>query len=1047
MKLPYSFHNTLVFRSPLLPFTGELMEKNAIFNISQQPYFKEAIYLASPVLFNELVKWHSGQLTDEREISRLIISISKYFSRMQSRCTPYGLFAACSTGTWDDEDLNIVQQLRRQTRLDMNFVCALAQKVAKDHNILSHLLLYPNSSIYLIGNNLRYVEYKYVHSRRIHQISSIDFNDYVNTVLLAAEKGTTIEALTKLIVSEDVSAEEAYSFIVELLESQILVTEIEPCVTGEELTLQLSTILRRINSKVIEPEIQKIIDVLDSINSNIAILDASAGNKVEEYNKIIDQIKGIGVPFEENQLFQTDLYKATEKSILNLQRQKDILDTIAFCNRLYSAEEKPNLKKFKETFYDCYETAELPLLMVLDTECGIGYTGKDRRGVNALVDDLFIFPIDQEEASAKLTMQNRFLHGKLVKAYKEDKYTVTFTDSDIEPFNFEREAVPDTLAVMFKVLDDQKIYFQNCGGSTAANLLGRFAQGHPNIHELVQDICTHEKELNNNAIVAEIVHLPESRTGNILLRPIIREYEIPYLSKSSLDLEHQIHLKDLMVSIRNNRIYLRSKKHNKEIIPRLSTAHNYSNNALPVYQFLCDLQTQNFDKPYFAFSWGSFASNFKFLPRAEYKNVILSKAKWKLEKPDFIPLLNLSPDRVHPVTLEWQKTWKMPRYICLADGDNELLIDFESLLSVEMFISTIKKRENIVIEEFLFEPGKLIVQDNEGKGYTNEFIAVLFKQAPNSRAKQQIELAPAQSVTRDFCIGSEWLYYKFYCGIKTADKILSEIVKPLTEQLFVQKMITDFFFIRYGDPDLHIRLRLKVAQSGYLGEVISSVFTYVKPYVSNGLISRVITDTYKRELERYGTSTIEFGESLFSVDSIACVNLIDLIDGEEGEIIRWKFYLRAVDDLLSVFEYGKEQKLIFFESMKEQFIIEHGGSKDLRLQLDNKFRTTRKDIEDFLDRSKDEQRDLTPIIDLLRWRHTRITPLAKGILDLQKQGLLETTLNNLLASYIHMTCNRLFKSRQRTHEMVVYDLLYRYYKSALAREKASKKHHQIESIN
>jgi hypothetical protein len=27
---------------------------------------------------------------------------------------------------------------------------------------------------------------------------------------------------------------------------------------------------------------------------------------------------------------------------------------------------------------------------------------------------------------------------------------------------------------------------------------------------------------------------------------------------------------------------------------------------------------------------------------------------------------------------------------------------------------------------------------------------------------------------RDFCIGSEWLYYKLYTGVKTADLILLE---------------------------------------------------------------------------------------------------------------------------------------------------------------------------------------------------------------------------------------------------------------------------------
>lgn len=37
-----------------------------------------------------------------------------------------------------------------------------------------------------------------------------------------------------------------------------------------------------------------------------------------------------------------------------------------------------------------------------------------------------------------------------------------------------------------------------------------------------------------------------------------------------------------------------------------------------------------------------------------------------------------------------------------------------------------------------------------------------------------------------------------------------------------------------------------------------------------------------------------------------------------------------------------------------------------------------------------------------------------------------------------MLMNRLFRSKQRVHEMVVYDFLWRYYKSAFAKAKYSK---------
>ena len=36
---------------------------------------------------------------------------------------------------------------------------------------------------------------------------------------------------------------------------------------------------------------------------------------------------------------------------------------------------------------------------------------------------------------------------------------------------------------------------------------------------------------------------------------------------------------------------------------------------------------------------------------------------------------------------------------------------------------------------------------------------------------------------RTFITGSEWLYYKFYTGPKTADLILTNLIKPVSETL------------------------------------------------------------------------------------------------------------------------------------------------------------------------------------------------------------------------------------------------------------------------
>ena len=42
---------------------------------------------------------------------------------------------------------------------------------------------------------------------------------------------------------------------------------------------------------------------------------------------------------------------------------------------------------------------------------------------------------------------------------------------------------------------------------------------------------------------------------------------------------------------------------------------------------------------------------------------------------------------------------------------------------------------------------------------------------------------------RTFILGDEWLYYKLYCGKRTADTVFVDCIKPLTEKLLNDNLI------------------------------------------------------------------------------------------------------------------------------------------------------------------------------------------------------------------------------------------------------------------
>ena len=283
-----------------------------------------------------------------------------------------------------------------------------------------------------------------------------------------------------------------------------------------------------------------------------------------------------------------------------------------------------------------------------------------------------------------------------------------------------------------------------------------------------------------------------------------------------------------------------------------------------------------------------------------------------------------------------------------------------------------------------------------------------------------------------FFIGEEWLYYKIYCGIITSDAILTEVIKPITESLVNSKIIDKWFYIRYSDPHSHIRVRFHFISEKNISIVINKLKEALSIYIDADLIWRVITDTYQREVERYGINTIELSENLFYNDSNLAVGILYEIKGDNRERIRWAADMLSIDAFINDFNYSLKAKYKLLMYMKESFEKEFNADKNLKKQLSNKYRKEFSYINKFMTRPKNNS-DFNKILKLINIRSLSNKYYIEELKFLQKSDKLERPLNELIWSYLHMLNNRIFISKQRIHELVVYFFLYQYYKSKLAR--------------
>jgi hypothetical protein len=336
MKIPYHFHPSLVLRTPQFPICHNLDEA-AIRNLTDNRLFMEAIYLASPVLYDECMKWKNKVLTDVKAVQKLSRSLLKYFSRMSSRCTPFGLFSGCTVVPWGEAKTNITRKdgaIKRHTRFDMHYLCALSQQLATLPGIKEHVRYFPNNSVYTVGDERRYIEYKYLESARMHQISSVSDTEYLTLVLNASEKGITMDEAAGLLVSDDISQDEAEAFIDELLQAQLLTSELEPAITGEEFIYQVISVLERIWRMEQNEGVRDIIDTLAAANRQLAQLDQHTGNAAVPYRAIQKLLDKLEIPYDESKLFQTDVILETSQAVVSNTIQQQLLSALSLLNRM-----------------------------------------------------------------------------------------------------------------------------------------------------------------------------------------------------------------------------------------------------------------------------------------------------------------------------------------------------------------------------------------------------------------------------------------------------------------------------------------------------------------------------------------------------------------------------------------------------------------------------------------------------------------------------------------------------------------------------------------
>jgi len=273
---------------------------------------------------------------------------------------------------------------------------------------------------------------------------------------------------------------------------------------------------------------------------------------------------------------------------------------------------------------------------------------------------------------------------------------------------------------------------------------------------------------------------------------------------------------------------------------------------------------------------------------------------------------------------------------------------------------------------------------------------------------------------------NQWFYLKIYTGFRTSDRLLCDVLYPFWKKLEEDKLALRWFFIRYSDPEYHLRYRIKLDQRISEKKVDVQIRESLHQFIEEGLVWRMAKAIYVPEYDRYGKKGMVAAEQIFCADSFAIIQFLNL-EKHLDEHARWLFAISSIDSLLRDFKCKDDEKKALLLDLSRRFGKEFGKDKSLARQLSIRYRKYRGLIRNVLT-------DETPFDHILSTRSVDQEHAVSVICKLYEKGKTAVQKQNLLESLIHMSLNRIFRNNNRLHEMVIYDLLFRAYKEQCYRK-------------
>ncbi|OEV00514.1 hypothetical protein AN217_24950 [Streptomyces qinglanensis] len=906
---------------------------NQLRKLWSTPGVPEAVRAASPHLADAVERFDGLGGKDRRKAVR---GLGRYLNRMSFRATPFGLFAGVTTGVFGEEQRTRLGDTAigaARARADSGWVMHLVKRLAFGAQPPGELRVRRNDLVHVSRGRVWLSTAEGYgldagaepartgapgdggrSAPRGRRSVSVRLTAPIRSVLDHTRTPMTLGDLTARLAEDfpTAGAERIATLLDGLLDSDILITAERPrlLVPPAGRADRGASLLRSMLPPVTDPAVAGAIDGVEAAIGAFNQGEIPVAELLEAASRPMPEAVGghSGPTLQIDSTLNLDAPLVLPRAVAGLAEEA------ARVFRRVGAEDRypPHLSEYADAFSERYgHRSEIPLLEALTPETGLGPPRRYRSpgqayplpGVVRRAED----GADRPDERPREAVLNRMVTGALARR----ELSVQLDDRLLDELT-EASAAEDDHRPPMPVLDlylgllppgpDRERWRAVCG--TAGVVMGgrTFSRFHDLFDEetraSLRELAAAEEQRQGDAVCAELSSLPQhARSVNVTIRPTVHTWELPVNVTPGRDEDRVIRLDDVLVGVADGKLYLRSRSLGRRLHVTDRAMLNWAGAPDPC-RFMLEV-SQGLSGTVSWFSWESLTWTMPFLPRVERGDLVLRRARWRLRPGDLAPASAGGDGEERPAdggdggdggqaafaaaVRAWAGTWLVPRLVNLTDNDNALLLDLTSAASLRELRDSLDRatEDGITLEEVLPAPDEGFLRDTAGEPYASEIVVPLVRTGkdPGPVARhirpRTVPGAAEDPGARSKRIGSDWLAVKLYAEPDAHDTLLGVGLAGLTGRLAEQYGVPSPFFLRYGDPAPHLRVRFHVPEESARADVLREVTAWAYDLARGGHLADHTFVSYQREVERYGgPELIADCEEWFRQDSAAVVRLL-----------------------------------------------------------------------------------------------------------------------------------------------------------------------------